>query len=296
MVEAPLVHRGAVGFVRGTSAWERPARVGEHKVPSARSRSVRAAVLDDGPDGSGWPGAGSPRWTPVFAITSPRPLTGKTFLARLLIDFLRVDGARVRAFDLNPSGDALHDFLPTLTQKAEIASTPGQMALFDRLVVADAVAKVVDLGHAQFEQFFGVVEEIGLVRELNQRGIELVIIYPADPHPASLDHYHGLMGRFPRTVVVPVLNDAIAKSRKLRDLYPIARAAAVPLQIPLLAPALKQYTEGRPHPFAEFHGQVPRTVPAQYTYELRAWTRRVFLEFRELELRLLLERLQASLR
>jgi hypothetical protein len=134
------------------------------------------------------------------------------------------------------------------------------------------------------------------VRELDQRAIELVIIYPADPHPASLDGYHWLVHRFPRTIVVPVLNDGIARARRLREQYPIRRAAAVPLQIPLLSPVLKQYTEQRPHPFAEFHSQFPATVPRQYALELRAFTKRVFLEFRELELRLLLERLQACLK
>jgi hypothetical protein len=40
---------------------------------------------------------------------------------------------------------------------------------------------------------------------------------------------------------------------------------------------------------------MPEGVPHGLAVELHAWTRRTFLEFRELELRLLLEKLQASL-
>ena len=46
----------------------------------------------------------------------------------------------------------------------------------------------------------------------------------------------------------------------------------------------------------EFHVQLPMSVPMGHAYELRSWTKRAFLEFREFELRLLLEKLQQSLR
>jgi hypothetical protein len=44
------------------------------------------------------------RGTPLFIVASPRPQVGKTFLARLLTDFLRLDGGEAVAFDLNPTG------------------------------------------------------------------------------------------------------------------------------------------------------------------------------------------------
>ncbi len=115
------------------------------------------------------------RWTPVVIVASPRPLTGKTFAARLFADFLRVDGAPVKAFDLNPDEDSLADFLPDVAVKADIETTESQMALFDRLVADDGVAKVVDLGHALFAKFFALVEQIGFVEEAGRHPIELVI-------------------------------------------------------------------------------------------------------------------------
>ena len=40
----------------------------------------------------------------------------------------------------------------------------------------------------------------------------------------------------------------------------------------------------------------PAAVPMCQAFELRAWTKQAFVTFREFELRLLLDKLQASLR
>ena len=93
-------------------------------------------------------------------------------------------------------------------------------------------------------------EEIGFIEEAYRRAVEPVILYPADPHPASIKGYAALQRRFPRTVLVPVFNEAILKGRKVREHYPFTRAATVPLQIPLLPPSLKVHAAKAS--FAEF--------------------------------------------
>ena len=47
--------------------------------------------------------------TPVFIVASTRPQVGKTFLARLLADFLRLEDGNICAFDVAPGDDALRD-------------------------------------------------------------------------------------------------------------------------------------------------------------------------------------------
>jgi len=247
------------------------------------------------PEGSAAPASGAKKRTPVFIVASPRPQVGKTFLARLLTDFLRLDGGQAVAFDLNPSGDALRDYQPALATATDLGDIKGQMALFDCLIVDDGIGKVVDLGNAWFERFFAIVEEIGFIDEALRHAIEPMIMFAADPHPVSVRAYAELRRRFPKAVLVPVFNEAILKGRKLRDQFPFGRAAAVPLQIPLLPPMLKAHADKSAHSFADFHAQLPVGVPIGLAFELRSWTKRTFLEFRELELRLLLEKLRASL-
>jgi hypothetical protein len=256
---------------------------------------VLAAVGSEGSQQSADPVTGLRHWTALFIVASPRPSTGKTFLARLVTDFLRMDGGAVEVFQLSPGDIALADLLPGHAAPADLDSTPAQMALFDRLIQADGVAKVVDLGTASFERFFTLAEEIGFIDAARGRVIETIVLFAADPHPKSVKVYADLLHRFPRMVLVPVFNDAILKGRKLREQYPFARAAAVPLQIPALPPPLNREVERSGLSFVDFHNQLPVAVPIGPAFELRSWTKRTFLEFRELELRLLLEKLRASL-
>jgi hypothetical protein len=257
---------------------------------------VLAAVGGEVPKQTTDPLTGERHWTALFIVASPRPATGKTFLARLVTDFLRMDGGAVEAFQLSPGDLGLADLLPALTVNADLDSTRSQIALFDRLIEADGVAKVVDVGHAAFERFFAVAEEIGFAGEARDRAIETVVLFAADPHARSVAAYADLCRRCPQTVLVPVFNEALLKGRKLRDQYPFVRAAAVPLQIPALSPGLKIHVERSGLSFVDFHSQLPMAVPIGPAFELRSWTKRTFLEFRELELRLLLEKLRASLR
>ncbi|MCC6890030.1 MAG: hypothetical protein IT536_15975 [Hyphomicrobiales bacterium] len=261
----------------------------------SQSQSVLAAIGDDLPGGHADPQGGSRPWTAVFIVASPRPATGKTFIARLVAEFLCLDGGAVAAFDLSPGDVALADQLPALTVPADLDSTRSQMQLFDRLIVADGVAKVVDLGHASFQRFFAVMEQIRFAQEAQRRGLEIVVLYAADAHRVSVQAYSILLRRLPDVVLVPVFNEGVLKNQKLRAHYPVTRAASVPVHIPLLAPALKTYAEQSGYSFLDFHGRVPAPVPFGPAYELRSWVKRTFLQFRELELRLLMDKLRCSL-
>src|SRR5581483_10861913 len=201
--------------------------------------------------------AAQPKRAPVFIVASPRPQVGKTFVARLVADFLRLDGAAVEAFDLDGAEGSLAEALPPLTVKADIGDTRGQMALFDRLIAEDGVAKVVDVGHARFERFFALLAEIGFVEETRRHAIELVILFAADAHPASVRAYAELRRLYPDAVVVPVFNEAVLKGRKLREQFPFSRAAAVPIQIPLLPPLLKTQAARAACSFADFPARLP---------------------------------------
>jgi len=266
-------------------------------VPRSDSQRATAHIGRElpGQAGSGRAAPEAQGQTPIFIVASPRPQVGKTFVARLLTDFLRLDGAGVVAFDLNPNGDALRDYLPDLATAADLSDIRDQMVLFDRLIVDDGIAKVIDLGHGSFERFFAIMEEIRFVREALRLAIRPLILYTADPHPVAVKAYAELQRRFRNVILVPVFNEAILKGQKMRDQFPFARAAAVPLQIPALAPMLKAQIDKSRYSFADIHSQLPMSIPIGLAFELRSWTRRTFLEFRELELRLLLEKLRASL-
>jgi hypothetical protein len=266
----------------------------ERIVPTSHSETTLTSAYDNAlvkiaaPPGN--------RRTPIFIIASPRPRTGKTFLARLLVDYCRLDGGKVKAFDLNPGAYELAVSRPSVTVRSDLSTTPDQVALFDPLVVNDGTAKVVDIGYTSFERFFALCEEIGFFNEARRREFEVVILFAAEANPVAAMIYEQLRRRFAQAIVVAVLNEGILNGRNIREHYRFARAAEMPLQIPLLSLALKAYAGRTDGAFTHFEAKAPAAVPMGQAFELRAWTKQAFVTFREFELRLLLDKLQASLR
>ena len=70
--------------------------------------------------------------------------------------------------------------MPDTTETAEVDDTFGKMALMDRVIINDGVAKVIDLGFHVFDKFFEMTEEIGFVKEAVRRGITPVVLFVGD--------------------------------------------------------------------------------------------------------------------
>ena len=100
-----------------------------------------------------------------------------------------------------------------------------------------------------------------------------------------------LRDRFPGLAVVPVINEALPQFMRFRDDFAGSRLSGAPLTIPALSPVIKGVIERPSFSFAAL-----ATTASDTTTELYGWTRRVFLEFRELELRLLLAELKPALK
>ena len=100
--------------------------------------------------------------------------------------------------------------------QANVADIAGQMALFDRLIVPDGTAKVVDLAPASFQQFFSVMAQIGFVDQARRRGIEPIALFIAAPDAVSQRAYAELQRGLPELLLVPVYNEAIAHGKRAR--------------------------------------------------------------------------------
>src|SRR6202162_5765571 len=139
--------------------------------------------------------------TPVYIICSPRPLVGKTLVARLLTEFLLLKNGEVAAFDINLKEPSLLEYLPKVTETADVDNTFGKMTLMDRLIVNDGIAKVIDLGFHAFDEFFKMSEEIGFMKEAARRGVTPVILFVADTDRVSVRGYETLQQQIPRTAL-----------------------------------------------------------------------------------------------
>jgi hypothetical protein len=218
--------------------------------------------------------------TPVYIICSPRPLVGKTLVARLLSEFLLLKNGTVVAFDINLKEPSLLEYLPRITETAEVDNTFGKMSLMDRLIIDDGVAKVIDLGFHAFDEFFKMCEEIGFMKEAARRGVAPVILFVADTDRVSARGYPILQQQIPATALITVDNEYVVRGE-----LPVAMAHGRILRIAALPAFLKTYIDRLTFSFTDYL----RNEKDSST-ELHQWVRRNYLSFRELELSLILQR------
>jgi len=218
--------------------------------------------------------------TPVYIVCSPRPLVGKTMMARLMSEFLLLKQGAVAAFDINLKEPSLLEYLPAITETAEVDDTFGKMALMDRLIVNDGIAKVIDLGFHAFDEFFKMSDEIGFMKEAARRGVAPVILFVADTDRASARGFAMLQQQIPATAIVVVDNEFV-----LRGELPPAMAGGRILRVGALPVFLKTYISRLQFSFTGYlrHEKDSST-------ELHQWIRKNYHSLRELELNLLLQR------
>ncbi len=216
--------------------------------------------------------------TPVYIICSTRPQVGKTLFARLLTEFLKLQRGDVVAFDVSLKEPSLLDFLPRLTETADIDDTFGKMALMDRLIVHDETAKVIDLGYHAFDEFFRMTAEIGFAKEAARRGVVPIVLFMGDSDRASLRAYETLQQQYPQRSLYVIDNEQV-----LRGEIPPALGQGKMLHIAALPPFLKTYIDRLNFSFTGYL----RSEQDSST-ELHQWIRTNYFAFRQIELGLLL--------
>jgi hypothetical protein len=217
--------------------------------------------------------------TPVYIICSPRPLVGKTLIARLLSELLLLKNGMVAAFDISLKEPSLLEYLPDITETAEIDDTIGKMALMDRLIINDGVAKVIDLGFHAFDEFFKMSGEIGFMKEAARRGVAPIVLFVADTDRLSARSYPMLQRQIPATALVTIDNEYVVRGE-----LPPAFARGKVVHIAALPVFLKTYVDRLAFSFTEYlrSEKDPST-------ELHQWIRKNYFSFREIELNLILQ-------
>jgi hypothetical protein len=218
--------------------------------------------------------------TPVYIICSPRPLVGKTLIARLLSEFLLLKNGTVTAFDINLKEPSLLEYLPKITETADVIDTYGKMQLMDRLIVNDGIAKVIDLGFHAFDELFKMTDEIGFMKEAARRSVAPVILFVADTDRVSARGYPMLQQQIPQNALITIDNEHVVRGE-----LPPAMARGRVLPISALPVFLKTYIDRLTFSFTGYL----RNEKDSST-ELHQWIRRNYSAFRDLELHVMLQR------
>jgi hypothetical protein len=218
--------------------------------------------------------------TPVYIICSPRPQVGKTLLARLLCEFLLLKNGSVVSFDINLKEPSLLEYLPRVTETADVIDTYGKMQLMDRVIVDDGLSKVIDLGFHAFDEFFKMSNEIGFMKEAARRNVAPIILFVADIDRTSGRSHEMLREQIPATNLIVMDNEFVMRG----ELPPSMERGRI-LRMTALPTFLKTYIDRLTFSFTGYLRQEKDS-----STELHQWIRRNYFMFRELELNLILQK------
>ncbi|OMI08595.1 hypothetical protein BSN85_17830 [Bradyrhizobium brasilense] len=218
--------------------------------------------------------------TPIYIICSPSPQVGKTLIARVLSEFLLLKDGTALSFDVNLKEPSLLDYLPKITETADVTDTYGKMQLMDPLIVHDRVPKVIDLGFHAFDEFFKMCEEIGFMKETARRCVAPIILFIAGADRISFRGYDILRRQIPSASLVTVHNEFA-----LRGGLPEVMYGERVLQISALPLFLKRYIDRLGFSFTGYLRD-----EKDWSTELHQWIRRNYTMFRDLESSLMLRR------
>ena len=184
------------------------------------------------------------------------------------------------AFDINLKEPSLLDYLPKLTETAEVDDTFGKMALMDRLIVNDGVAKVIDLGFHAFDEFFKMSDEIGFMKEAARRGIVPVILFVADTDRASARGHADAAAADPAARA----RHHRQRTRRARRIAARPWRKAACCGSPRCRVFLKTYIDRLTFSFTGY-----LRAEKDSSTELHQWIRKNYFSFRELELSMILQ-------
>jgi hypothetical protein len=193
----------------------------------------------------------------VYITASDQHRNGKTLLARLLADYLMLDGRDPFMIDTDAPDGPLRNYFPGRTALADFALMQGQMKLFDTIIASPGRDYVVDLPARHVEGFFKATAELNFFQELHTVGFKIIVFFIVDRSTASLRSARAIQ-EFPGIdLFVPVRNEFVGSH------WPEAESGLV---IPALPQALAFAISERRFSFRTFVlGDTQHLDPEYYT-------------------------------
>jgi hypothetical protein len=229
------------------------------------------------------------RRTPVYLICSPQARVGKTLTARLLLDHLLGRGEASEAFDANHREPRLAAAFPLRTAVIDLATTPGRMALFDRLIAPDGNPKVIDLWHVSYETFWKQAADLDFFEEAWEQGIDPAVLLHSDRKGRFAAEIAAFAGRWPRLRIVLAHNEGLVGPARAFRVRPETWAVPQVIVVPDLDPTIRDLLE---QPDILVHRFIRAPVPEDCVAlqeRMRDLLAPVFHQFRIMELRAMLD-------
>lgn len=224
--------------------------------------------------------------TPLYVVCSPARSDARILVSRLLTEFYVLGQRPVAAFDLCDESPQLADYLPHLTTIADINDIRDQIRIFERLIAKEEGAKIIDVSHRIFKNFFTTLQKIGFFEEARCHSIAPLILFVGDAHPRSPEIGATIRRWFPEAYLLPVYTDTKRIAISGPNTLAKERTTPTSLELPFLRSSLRTLIEGQNFSFVKFWQARPANLLDPSDDELLDWLTSVYFQFRDIEVSL----------
>jgi hypothetical protein len=196
----------------------------------------------------------------VYIVCSDTHRNGKTTLARLIADYLLLDGHDPFLIDTDAPDGPLRNYFPGRTALADFANVRGQMKLFDTILASPGRDYVVDLPVRHVESFFAKEKVLSFFAEAHKSGFRVFLFYVVDNTYTSLNEARLLKEHKGIDLFVPVRNMLVGSTWETDE---------ASLTLPAMTPALAQAVLNRRFSFRNFVQGDLQGLPNELAMELQ---------------------------
>ncbi len=211
----------------------------------------------------------------IHIVCSDQHRNGKTLLARVLVDYLMLDGRDPFIIDADAPDGNLRNYFPGRTILVDFETIRGQMKLFDTILASPGRDYVIDLPATQTSRFCEAVSELGFFAEARRAGFHIVVYFVVDKVPASRASAAQVENQTKPDLLVPVRNAFVDSS--LLDTAP-----PVVISMPALPPELVAIIANKRFSFRGFLLGGEDGVPQALRTRLKGFLYDLLTGFREI--------------
>lgn len=148
----------------------------------------------------------------VYVVCSDQHRNGKTLLARLVTDYLLLEGRDPFCIDLSHPEGALRSYFPGRTVLADFAHITGQMQTFDTMLQAPNRDYVIDVAVQHLQAFSEAVRSLDILSAASDAGLAVAILFVVDSVDDSLHAATIFERAFVPALFVPVRNEHVGSA------------------------------------------------------------------------------------
>jgi hypothetical protein len=148
----------------------------------------------------------------IYIVASDQHRNGKTLLARLLADYLLLDGRDPFLIDTDAPEGPLRSYFPGRTALADFAAITGQMKLFDTILAAPGRDYVIDLPARHTENFIAAERDLSFFSACKEAGFRIFVFFVVDENFVSRKAAVEVQRILAADLFVPVRNQLVRSS------------------------------------------------------------------------------------